>query len=587
MSRPWWIDPVVYQIYPRSFADANADGSGDLKGITGKLDYLKKLGVDAIWMSPIYVSPQADGGYDVSDYYHIDPLYGNDSDLEELINEAHRRNLKVIMDIVPNHTSSAHRWFQNALKAGPNSPERDFYWFVDSKEDLDEQGKPLPRSQCTPPNNWGSIFGGAAWTRLCDRKDAPGSSWEKDTQWYLHCFDPEQPDLNWNNPKVREEFLAILDYWLAKGVDGFRIDVPQALMKDPRLPDLPPENSQSNIDESLSADPRFDQDEIHPIYQQWRAVLNRYGDAKMMIGELWVSGPRRNKYLRDDEMHSGFSFDFLLSDWNAEALRRVLSPLTGPQAEPHVRNRNAWVLSNHDSVRHISRFGLEQVNRRPNGIGVDDEQPHYERGKWRAQSATALMLALPGSAYLYQGEELGLPDHLALKPEERHDPTFKRTNYQDLGRDGCRCPLPWQHNAPNLGFSSLDSSAKPVSTWLPQPDSYRDLSADLQVDNPDSMFSFYQKALKLRKDLGLGRRELIWVDINPEVLAFDLLPGSDSTFNTASKETDPIRVITTFASEFKGEMIDGKIVFSAGEGIVKRSEKEIIIPPYTCVWFAI
>jgi alpha-glucosidase len=436
-AQDWRRTAVVYQVYPRSFADSDGDGVGDLPGITGRLGALADLGVDAVWLSPFYTSPQADAGYDVADYRDVDPIFGSLADFDALLERAHGLGLKVIVDLVPNHSSDEHVWFKAALAAAPGSPERARYIFRDGRGENGE----------LPPNNWESCFRGPAWTRTTNADGTPG-------QWYLHLFDTKQPDFDWENPEVRAEFLDVLAFWLDRGVDGFRVDVANALIKAPGLPDI-----DVRVDDELDPDteglfgsgPMWDQDRVHEVYQSWRELLDSYPTDRILVAEAWVQPlSRLARYVRADEMHQAFNFDYLETGWDAAALRRSID--ASMTTNDSVGAPTTWVLSNHDVVRHVSRLGVDTGGRRPNGIRAGDPQPDYALGLRRAKASTLLMLGLPGSAYLYQGEELGLPDHTTLDDELRQDPTWWRSEYTEAGRDGCRIPLPWESDAPGLGF---------------------------------------------------------------------------------------------------------------------------------------
>jgi len=520
----WWRSAVIYQVYPRSFADSDGDGIGDLPGITSRLDHLVNLGVDAIWLSPFYQSPQKDGGYDVANYRDIDPLFGTLDDIDTLIATAHEKGLRVIIDLVPNHTSADHPWFQAALSAAPGSPERARYIFRDG------HGKDGSR----PPNNWKSIFGRRAWTRVTE---ADGS----DGQWYLHLFDASQPDLDWTNPEVLDEFDDVLRFWLRRGVDGFRVDVAHGLVKEPGLPDSTAKkvkmggsgHAKDTAEKVLDLDapptnyePMFDQDGVHDIYRRWRRVLDEFdppdaSTTRALVAEAWVSPlSRLARYLRPDEMQQAFNFSFLATKWNAPAYRDVISESLATTAL--VDAPTTWVLSNHDVVRHPSRFGLKDPGSRPPGIYPHDEQPDEELGLRRGRAATLFMLALPGSAYLYQGEELGLPEHTTLPDEVRQAPEFFRTGGKEAGRDGCRVPLPWSAGQPAFGFSPTGK------TWLPQPASWRNYAADVQTGVPGSTLELYRNALALRKQRNLGAGRLVWEPgFGSKVLAFRNVPDVD------------------------------------------------------------
>ncbi|MFK5689768.1 glycoside hydrolase family 13 protein [Ornithinimicrobium sp. LYQ92] len=521
---PWWRHAVIYQVYPRSFADQDGDGVGDLPGITSRLPYLAELGVDAIWISPFYRSPMADAGYDVADYRDIDPLFGDLSDADALIARAHELGVRVVIDLVPNHTSDQHAWFQAALAAGPGSPERERYVFRPGRGDGTE-----------PPNNWESVFGGGAWTRVTEPDGTPG-------QWYLHLFDDTQPDLNWDNPEVVEEFQDVLRFWLDRGVDGFRVDVAHALIKDPELPDWHGRAVMANGGDGETAHthlgPMWDQEGVHEIYRGWRRLLDSYnptGDPaqdRILCAEAWLPTQERTmRYTRADEMHQAFNFHFLQSPWRVDDVTEVVeASLVAAEA---VGAPTTWVLSNHDVVRHASRLGLPVGTPRPNGIGALEPQPNAVLGLRRARAATTLMLALPGSAYLYNGEELGLPEHTALPDAVRQDPAFHRTAGEETGRDGCRVPMPWTAAAPSFGFGPGEES------WLPQPDLYGVFAVDRQQGVEGSTLELYRTLLRLRREHDLGVGGLEWLDLGPEVLAF----------RNARGDGTPVTVITNFGEE--------------------------------------
>jgi alpha-glucosidase len=511
---PWWRRAVIYQIYPRSWADSDGDGVGDLRGITTRLPYLRDLGVDAVWLSPFYTSPQVDAGYDVADYRDIDPLFGTLGDADILLATAHDLGLKVIVDLVPNHSSDEHAWFRAALAAGPGSPERERYLFRDGRGHACD----------LPPNNWKSIFGGSAWTRVRSDKSLRSSrspDRSPDGQWYLHLFDARQPDFNWDSPEVRAEFEDVLRFWLDRGVDGFRVDVAHGLVKEAGLPDWDePLHLLGDADDlphghRSRRPPMWDHDGVHEIYRAWRRILNSYnpidadgysGDKdRILVAEAWVEPQERVvRYVREDEMHQAFNFDFLKAQWRADDLRDVIT--TSLAAAGSVGAPTTWVLSNHDVVRHASRLGLPVGTKRPNGIGVGDPQPDTVLGLRRARAATALMLALPGSAYLYQGEELGLPDSTDMPDDVRQDPTWPRSGHTERGRDGARVPMPWEGDQPAYGFGPSER------TWLPQPAFYATLAVDRQVGAPGSTLELYRGLLAVRRERGLGAGSLTWLE---------------------------------------------------------------------------
>ena len=521
----WWRDAVIYQVYPRSFADSNGDGIGDLPGITAHLGHLVDLGVDAVWISPFYPSPQNDAGYDVADYCGVDALFGDLDDADTLITEAHRLGLRVIVDLVPNHTSDAHPWFQRALAADPGSPERDWYMFQDLAD------SDVPANPTILPNNWESNFGGPAWSTVTtatsdDTDDTDDTAGTEATQWYLHLFDASQPDLNWQNPAVREAFLDVLRFWLDRGVDGFRVDVAHGMVKAPGLPDVAEGSHQSDA-MAEEVTPYWDQDGVHEIYRTWREVLDSYPGERIMVAEAWVQPVDRiARYVRPGEHHQAFNFSFLDTPWDAAKLRATIAESF--RVTSQVGAPTTWVLSNHDVIRHATRLALdpsEFVTQLAGPVTV----PERSLGLRRARAATTLMLALPGSAYLYQGEELGLPEVLDLPDDARQDPTFARTDGQRLGRDGCRVPIPWRaadvagvtDGSGTVQDTAQDAAAAPAAPWLPQPAEFAALAVDQQQDDPESTLSLYRRLLALRRELGLGAGELTIVD-----------PDSDPTLNS-------------------------------------------------------
>ncbi|WP_380157452.1 glycoside hydrolase family 13 protein [Kineococcus sp. R86509] len=534
-STPWWRDAVIYQVYPRSFADGDGDGMGDLPGITARLPHLADLGVDAVWLSPVYPSPQKDAGYDVADYRGIEAMFGTLDDFGRLSERAHELGLRVVMDLVPNHTSADHVWFRAALAAGPGSPERARYLFREGDGDA-------------PPNSWRSVFGGPAWTRV------------EDGSWYLHLFDSSQPDLDWTNPEVVAEFEDVLRFWLDRGVDGFRIDVAHGLVKADGLPEW--DHDQALLDGSAATGerpPMWDQEGVHEIYRGWRRVLDAYPGDRMLVAEAWVTPPERlARYLRGDEMHQAFNFDYLRAPWRAAELRAVITSTLA--AHETVGAPATWVLSNHDVVRHASRLGYPAGQEPTSGVGPDDPQPDAELGLRRARAATTFMLALPGGAYVYQGEELGLPEVTTLPAGVRQDPSFARTNGEDTGRDGCRVPIPWEGGEPSYGFGPGPAG------WLPQPELWGRLSVAAQTGVAGSTLELYRTLIARRRELRLGRGTLRWHEIDGgDVLAFtsaDVLVvanlGPDpvavpagATLLVASGDLDAGRVPTDTAAWFR------------------------------------
>lgn len=491
----WWRSAVTYQLYIRSFADGNGDGVGDIAGIRRRLPHLATLGVDAVWINPWYPSPQADGGYDVADYRDIDPAFGTLDEARALIAEAHALGLRVLLDIVPNHTSDAHAWFTAALAAGPGSPERARYVFRPGRGPGGDR----------PPNDWRSVFGGPAWTRAREAGGAPG-------EWYLHLFDPRQPDLDWAHPEVRAEFLRILRFWFDLGADGFRIDVAHGLMKDPALPNLGVDEEQLLEPPDLEDHPHWDRPGVHEIYRDWRALADTYDPPRVFIAEAWVRSPERlAAYLRPDELHGAFDFHFVRAPWHAARLRAAAEESLA--ALEAVGAPVMWVLSNHDITRHVTRLGRAVDPGGDTLVGAHGAAD-LAVGRRRARAALLLMLALPGGAYLYQGEELGLEEVEDLPEALLQDPTWERSGRTERGRDGCRVPLPWEPDGPSLGFGD-------VAPWLPQPASWAALSARVQEDDRASMLWLYRDALRLRRAVAaLHGPELEWLDAADGVLAF-------------------------------------------------------------------
>ena len=533
----WWRHAVIYQIYPRSFADGNGDGIGDLPGIIDRLPAVADLGVDAIWLSPFYTSPQKDAGYDVADYCNIDPVFGTLADAEQLITTAHDLGLRVIVDLVPNHSSDQHVWFQAALGAAPGSPERERYMF---REGQGEAGE-------LPPNNWESVFGGPAWTRVTEADGSPG-------QWYLHLFDASQPDLNWENPEVWEMFRGVLRFWLDRGVDGFRVDVAHGLVKEDGLPDKkivanPPLGDRG---------PHWDQDGVHEVYRDWRKILNEYGPDRMLCAEAWVLPLSKMAwYVREDEMNQAFNFGYLATQWDAKALRSVIDE--SMDAFGGVGAPSTWVLSNHDVIRHASRLVLSApMEDHATGIGPKTvEKPDEVLGLQIARAATTMMMALPGSAYVYQGEELGLPEVIDIPDDLRQDPTFFRTNGERYGRDGCRAPIPWESDKPAHGFSATGSS------WLPQPASFSSLARSEQDGVSGSTLELYKRLLSVRADLSLGTGSFDWLeDYDSDVIAF---------------RNGPIGIIANLG--------ESDVILPAGEVLVSSGDLNgAVLPSNTTAW---
>ena len=523
-GQEWWRHAVVYQVYVRSFASsgtrAGGAGVGDLPGITSRLPHLRDLGVDAVWITPFYTSPQHDHGYDVADYREIDRLFGTLEDADELVRTAHDLGLKLVVDLVPNHTSSEHAWFQAAVPAEPGSPERARYLFRDGRGPGGSE----------PPNNWRSVFGGPAWTRVPDGRGEA-------SQWYLHLFDSSQPDLDWRNPEIGDMFEEVLRFWLDRGADGFRVDVAHGLLKEESLRDqtrvTPPPGPDSSMVERTQVDePMWDQPEVHDVYRRWNAVLADYPGDRMTVAEAWTRTPESMaRYVRPDEMQQAFNFGWLLAPWSASAFADVVSG-TFAALEP-VGAPPTWVLSNHDVVRHVTRYG------------------GGEQGLARARAATLTMLGLPGSSYLYQGEELGL-EQVDVAPEDRQDPSWFRTG--EVGRDGCRVPVPWSGDAPPYGFGPGDEQP-----WIPQPADWAGLTVEAQTGADGSTLEFYRATLTARRDLPAV--DTVEVSVDGDVLLVQ-------------------RGEVTIALNCGA----GDAALPAGRVLVSSGPVDAVLPPDTAVW---
>jgi alpha-glucosidase len=524
---PWWRQAVVYQVYLRSFADGDGDGTGDIAGLRSRLPYIRSLGVDAIWINPWYVSPMNDGGYDVADYRAIDPRFGTLGDAVAFIDEAKRLGLRVLLDLVPNHTSSEHHWFQEALASPAGSLARDRYHF--------RAGRGSNGSE--PPTNWTSNFGGPTWTRV------------DDDEWYLHLFDPTQPDLNWSHPEVRAEFDDILRFWLDKGAAGFRVDVANGLVKDPAYPDI---GTQDGRPVRREPTPYSDQDLLHEIVRDWRKVVDEHDGV--LVAEAWVdSWERLANYLRSDEYHQAFEFDFMLAPWDPGELRAVIDAAV--EGSTGVGSVPTWVLSNHDIVRQVTRYGLPQaLDARDWLLDGDRSLLDLDLGLQRARAAALLMLGLPGSAYLYQGDELGLPEVDDLPLSELEDPTWARSGHTRKGRDGCRVPIPWSIAGSSYGFGANGS-------WLPQPTNWGTWSVEAQEGKTGSTLELYREAIRRRKEHLAGTEAFDWVDAGDDILAFD---------------RQGVRVMVNLGQD--------SVPLSDGEILLSSAEVTGYLPPDTAVW---
>lgn len=525
----WWRNAVVYQIYPRSFADSNGDGIGDIKGIISRVDYLSQLGIDAVWLSPFYPSALADGGYDVDDYMAIDPRIGTMEEFDEMVEKLHSNNIRVFVDIVPNHSSDRHVWFQEALASPRGSAARDRYIFRDGK----------PNGEA--PSRLASHFGPTGWTQV------------EDGQWYMHLFTKEQPDFNWDNPEVNQYFLDTLRFWSDRGVDGFRIDVAHALKKNLNpLPDR--ESFALSAMKADGSDPLFDRDEVHDVYSEWRKVFNEYDPPRVAVAEAWVHPNRVARYASEEGLGQSFNFDLLASAWSANAFREKIA--YNLELSKSTGSSSTWVLSNHDVIRHATRLVIPGL-----GESIDfftDESAWYvanrmepnldlDLGVARARAATMLILALPGSSYLYQGEELGLHDVLDIPSDQMQDPQWFRGEGKLKSRDGCRVPLPWKRVGSSFGFG-------PGGSHLPQPAWYSEYSVEAQEGDPASTLNMYRSAMSLRKDL-YHSDSLEWLDLGDNVLGLQRDNWiSVTNFGEADVELPAGELLLSSA-----ELVDGKL----------------------------
>jgi alpha-glucosidase len=522
---------VVYEVYPRSFADSDGDGIGDLPGLTSHLPYLADLGVDAIWLTPFYPSPLHDGGYDVSDYTDVDPRLGTLADFDALVKSAKNHDIRVIVDLVPNHCSSEHPLFKKALAAEPGSPERDLFIFREGRGTHGEE----------PPNNWPSRFGGRAWTRV------------PDGQWYLHLFDSSQPDWNWRDPRVWAMFEEILRFWLDRGIGGFRVDVAHGLFKDPNLADV--------ADPTLTNRPSayYHRPEVHGVYRAWHQILDSYPavgfpGARTAVGEVWAdSAATLAPYIAPGELPQVFNFELVQADWSAPALRSAIDATHAFTDGSHA----PWVIGNHDVVRPVTRWGAAA-----------------------ARAAALLFLALPGSAYIYQGEELGLPEVTDIPDSARQDPTFRRTGGKVAGRDGCRIPLPWDRDGSSFGFSRTDGASPPAAPWLPQPAGWGERSVAAQDDDPDSFRTLYREALRIRRGhpaLGTGAGgsdSMRWLEAPGDALYFARDPGF---LFLANLGPDPLRL-----PAFRDVLLASGPLIHGAAGLSDGS-----LPKDTAVWLSV
>jgi alpha-glucosidase len=533
---PWWRSSVIYQLYLKSFADTDGDGVGDLDGVTAHLDHIASLGVDGLWLNPCYPSPNRDGGYDVADYLTIDARYGGLPAFDRLLTAAHQHGLKLLMDLVPNHCSDQHEWFVQALQAQPGSAERARFIFADGRGPDGAQ----------PPNNWRSTFGGPAWTQIPAGDRIAG-------QWYLHSFDSSQPDFNWQNPDVAEMFDDVLRTWFDRGIDGFRIDVAYAMIKADGLPDLTdPDGDNPYL---------WNQPGVHDIFKRWRAIADSYDRELTLLGEVWLSPTDTADYIRAGELKQVFYFDLLQQPFDAGAFQLSIDEtLTGLK---HAEGVPTWTLNSHDVHRSVSRYGLTE----PEPLSSSDVNALRTRprgrvdvplGIARANAAMMLTLALPGSVYLYQGEELGLPEVQDLPDEARQDPIWDRSQHAEHGRDGSRVPLPWASAEPAFGFSA-------GTPWLPQPAWFADFAVDRQESDHDAVLSLYRRALQVRRGID-QTAPLDW-----------LATGRDDVL--AFRRGAFVNVTVFGGQPFKPPTSWGNPVLNS------RADAEAGLPPATSAWY--
>ena len=540
-DKNWWRQAAIYQIYPRSFADSNGDGIGDLKGITSCIPYLKSLSLDAVWLSPFYPSALADGGYDVDDYRDVDPKLGTLADFDEMLAKLHDAGIRVFVDVVPNHSSNLHVWFKEAIAAEPGSAARNRYLF---REGRGVNGE-------LPPTDWVSHFAPSAWTH----ESAMGG---KHNQWYMHWFAPEQPDFNWDNREIEDDFLKTLKFWADRGVDGFRIDVAHALKKDLSEP-LRMLNVFEGLDERGAKGKGIlaDRDDVFTIYKEWRKLFNQYDPPRVAVAEANVHSERLPLYASEKTLGQGFDFRFIDALFDATAYRKCAQDAL--ELAKKNKSSSTWTLSNHDQIRHATKMGLHaSVDRRDWMLSNGTSHPlDKEAGTTTGLAATLFIMALPGCTYLYQGEELGLHEVTDIPENQIQDPQYLRNFKIDKGRDGCRVPLPWTRTGTSFGFGT-------GSAHLPQPNWFAEYSVEAEEGVAGTPLEIYRSALKLRKSL-ITEEKIKWHKTeSDEVLHFSRPNGWNCITN------------------FRG----AKYPVPKGEFII--SSRPLVdgkIPPCTTVWF--
>ena len=548
----WWRSAVIYQVYPKSWADSDGDGFGDMAGIRGGLPYLARLGVDAVWFSPWYPSPQVDGGYDVADFRGIDPMFGTVADVE----------------LVPTPTTWASRSSSTSSRTTPPTGMRS------SRRRGHRAGVPgLGAVYCvrgagdgsSPPNDWRSVFGGPAWDPVLDRAGQP-SGW-----WYLHLFDSAQPDLNWGHPDVRADFVETLRFWFDRGIDGFRIDVAAGLVKAAGYPHSGENDGpRLTLAEALAL-PQWDQPDVHEIWREWRRVADAYSPPKAFVGEVWVgSDLSLAQYIRSDELHTAFNFNFLKCPWDAAEMRTIIDASLGTAGS--VGAPTTWVLENHDVPRVTTKYAIEATGTRMpefNTAPVPDVLADHARGLARARAALVFMLGLPGSAYIYQGQELGLEEVVDLPADRRQDPAFHRTAGLEGYRDGCRVPIPWAIEGPSFGFSPNGSS------WLPMPEHWGALSVEAQTGDPGSMLELTRRMLRMRRsEPALGDGDMTWVSA----------PGDSClVLRRPAGEHEPHVLVAMNLGEAPA-LVPAAEVLASSSGALEPTQEGIRLPPDTAAW---
>ena len=542
-DKNWWRQAVIYQIYPRSFKDSNGDGLGDIKGITSKIDYLSSLSLDAVWLSPFFPSALVDGGYDVDDYRDVDPKLGSLADFDEMLAKLHDAGIRIFVDVVPNHSSNLHAWFKEAIAAEPGSAARNRYIFRDGKGASGE----------LPPTDWPSHFAPSAWTH----ESKMGG---KHNQWYCHLFAPEQPDWNWDNREIEEDFLKTLKFWADRGVDGFRIDVAHAMKKDLSEPlqSQPRYASHKELELANGTNVLFDRNEVHEVYKEWRKLFEQYDPPRVAVAEDNVSAEGAVKYASTAELGQCFNFELLDANFNANEFKLIIDRALVNAKK--AGSSTTWCLNNHDQMRPATKFGLlptvDRVNwRNSNGTSSPLDE---KLGTQSAVAGSMLIMALPGCTYIYQGEELGLHEVMDIPESEIQDPQYLRNHKIDKGRDGCRVPLPWTKSGSSFGFGNGGSH-------LPQPKHFGDYSIEVESADPSSPLSIFRKALALRKTL-IAPEDMTWHETgDAQVLHFSRPNGWNCITNFGRNHYN-----------FEGA---GEVIHSSGP-LAKSGD----LPPATTVW---